>query len=274
MDAWWGEPGLTPAERVYASNVFNILAFTTGTPGQARERHPAQSRRQLPAALRRRHQHRRHHAGAAAPSRRAGLQDGQGRAAARRQRRPLRRHADRARPSLGAVRRRTRCSARPTPSRAMLPATGGSICNDVFTDILGMPTIWIPHSYASCSQHAPDEHILMPVTRSAIALMAAGSTGISARARHPRRQRCDRTGLAGDRAPTSITRSALDRRFLLVASWWRIRPTAGDSDDDAEQKRRIFATPLFHVKQQLFSFRAKPPAARRSMPCAAARPGP
>ena len=44
----------------------------------------------------------------------------------------------------------------------MLPATGGSICNDVFTDILGMPTIWIPHSYASCSQHAPDEHILMP----------------------------------------------------------------------------------------------------------------
>ncbi len=55
---------------------------------------------------------------------------------------------------------------------AMLPATGGSICNDVFSDILGMPTIWIPHSYGSCSQHAPDEHVLMPVTRSAIALMA------------------------------------------------------------------------------------------------------
>jgi hypothetical protein len=56
---------------------------------------------------------------------------------------------------------------------AMLPATGGSICNDVFTDILGMPTIWVPHSYASCSQHAPNEHILMPVARSAITLMAA-----------------------------------------------------------------------------------------------------
>src|SRR6185436_12568699 len=27
VDDWWGEPGLTPAERVYASNVFNILAF-------------------------------------------------------------------------------------------------------------------------------------------------------------------------------------------------------------------------------------------------------
>ena len=34
VDDWWGDPGLTPAERVYASNVFNILAFTTGTPGR------------------------------------------------------------------------------------------------------------------------------------------------------------------------------------------------------------------------------------------------
>ena len=55
---------------------------------------------------------------------------------------------------------------------AIVPQMGGSICNDVFTDILGIPTIWIPHSYASCSQHAPDEHILIPVTRSAAALMA------------------------------------------------------------------------------------------------------
>ena len=34
VDAWWGEPGLTPAERVYGANMFNILAFTTGTPGR------------------------------------------------------------------------------------------------------------------------------------------------------------------------------------------------------------------------------------------------
>src|SRR5262245_47003919 len=34
IDAWWGEPGQTPAQRVYASNVFNVLAFTTGTPGR------------------------------------------------------------------------------------------------------------------------------------------------------------------------------------------------------------------------------------------------
>jgi hypothetical protein len=54
----------------------------------------------------------------------------------------------------------------------LIPQTGGSICNDVFTDILGLPTIWIPHSYAACSQHAPDEHLLLPLARSAIELMA------------------------------------------------------------------------------------------------------
>jgi len=37
----------------------------------------------------------------------------------------------------------------------MLPNLGGSLPNEVFTDILGMPTVWVPHSYAACSQHAP-----------------------------------------------------------------------------------------------------------------------
>ena len=49
---------------------------------------------------------------------------------------------------------------------------GGSICNDVFTDILGLPSIWIPHSYTACLQHAPDEHILLPLCREALGLMA------------------------------------------------------------------------------------------------------
>jgi len=55
---------------------------------------------------------------------------------------------------------------------AVVPQMGGSICNDVFTDILGIPTIWVPHSYASCSQHAPNEHMLMPVAREALQVMA------------------------------------------------------------------------------------------------------
>lgn len=54
----------------------------------------------------------------------------------------------------------------------VLPNLAGSLPNDTFTDVLGLPTIWIPHSYGGCSQHAPNEHILKPVTRDAIRLMA------------------------------------------------------------------------------------------------------
>ena len=32
IDRDWGEPGLTPAERVFGWNSFEVLAFTTGTP--------------------------------------------------------------------------------------------------------------------------------------------------------------------------------------------------------------------------------------------------
>jgi acetylornithine deacetylase/succinyl-diaminopimelate desuccinylase-like protein len=55
---------------------------------------------------------------------------------------------------------------------ALLPNFGGSLPNDVFTDILGLPTVWVPHSYPGCSQHAPDEHILLPVTEEALNIMA------------------------------------------------------------------------------------------------------
>jgi hypothetical protein len=33
-------------------------------------------------------------------------------------------------------------------------------------------TIWIPHSYAGCSQHAPDEHLLAPIAREGLGAMA------------------------------------------------------------------------------------------------------
>ena len=55
---------------------------------------------------------------------------------------------------------------------AVVPQSGGSICNAVFTDILGLPIVWIPHSHSGCSQHAPDEHFLIPLARSAVAVMA------------------------------------------------------------------------------------------------------
>ena len=53
----------------------------------------------------------------------------------------------------------------------VVPNLGGSLPNDVFTDILGMPSVWGPHSYPSCSQHAPDEHLLVPVVREGLRMM-------------------------------------------------------------------------------------------------------
>ena len=64
---------------------------------------------------------------------------------------------------------RQQTSGRPP---AVIPQMGGSICNELFTDLLGLPAIWIPHSYTACSQHAPDEHVLAPLCREALGLMA------------------------------------------------------------------------------------------------------
>src|SRR5437764_15152786 len=57
-------------------------------------------------------------------------------------------------------------------SPALLTNVGGSLPNDVFTYLLGLPTIWIPHSYPACAQHAPDEHLLAPLARQGLAIMA------------------------------------------------------------------------------------------------------
>jgi hypothetical protein len=54
---------------------------------------------------------------------------------------------------------------------AILPNLGGSLPNDCFADVLGLPTVWIPHSYPGCSQHAPDEHLLASVAREGLAIM-------------------------------------------------------------------------------------------------------
>ena len=53
----------------------------------------------------------------------------------------------------------------------LLPNLGGSLPNDVFADTLGLPTVWVPHSYPACSQHAPDEHLLLPVVQEALQAM-------------------------------------------------------------------------------------------------------
>ena len=47
----------------------------------------------------------------------------------------------------------------------ILPNGGGSNMTYILQYLVGMPCAWLPLSYAGCSQHAPDEHILTPLMR-------------------------------------------------------------------------------------------------------------
>jgi hypothetical protein len=54
---------------------------------------------------------------------------------------------------------------------AFLPNLGGTLPNDAFSHILGMPTSWVPHSCGGCSRHAPDEHLLAPIVEEGLQIM-------------------------------------------------------------------------------------------------------
>lgn len=80
----------------------------------------------------------------------------------------------------------------------LLPNLAGSLPNDVFADILGLPTLWVPHSYPACSQHAPNEHLLAPVMREGLLMMTGllwdlGEASGPARAPWPVRQQPEAT---------------------------------------------------------------------------------
>ena len=53
----------------------------------------------------------------------------------------------------------------------IIPNLGSTIPNDIFSESLNIPTIWIPHSYGGCSQHAPNEHIIKSTARNALKIM-------------------------------------------------------------------------------------------------------
>jgi len=168
IDPEWGEPGLTLAEKVYAWCAFEILAMTAGNPDNPVNAVPARAwaRGQLrfvvgvdPDAI--------------LPA--------------------LRRHLDRHGFSMVKIAKgrdeifqATRLDpdhpwaqwtsasiARTTGARpAILPSSGGSLPNDIFSEGLALPTIWVPHSYRGCSQHAPNEHLPLAIAREGLQLMA------------------------------------------------------------------------------------------------------
>jgi acetylornithine deacetylase/succinyl-diaminopimelate desuccinylase-like protein len=170
IDTWWGEPGLSGPEKVYAWNSFSVLAMSSGRPEAPVNAIAASARARcqlryvvgtnvddvLPAL-------RRHFDLVGLTLVRIEQPADVGRFPATRTE-PDHPWALFAKASFEA----TASNQRP----AIIPSTGGGVPNDVFQDSLGLPTLWIPHSYAGCSQHAPDEHILMSVMESAASLMA------------------------------------------------------------------------------------------------------
>ncbi len=54
----------------------------------------------------------------------------------------------------------------------IIPNASGGLPGDVFVDYLGVPLVWVPHSYNGCKQHGPDEHFLPSIGREGIAAFA------------------------------------------------------------------------------------------------------
>lgn len=54
----------------------------------------------------------------------------------------------------------------------IIPGIGASGPSAWFAETLDLPVIWIPHSYAGCGQHGPDEHGIASLFRDGLGLMA------------------------------------------------------------------------------------------------------
>ena len=185
IESWWGEPGLSPAERVFGWCSFEVLAFKTGNPDTPVNAIPprAWARCQLRTVV--------------------GIDENDILPALRRhldsQGFPMVQivatreemfHATRLDPDdpwvQWAVASITQTSGK---KPAVLPNLGGSLPNDIFTDVLGLRTVWVPHSYPGCSQHAPNEHLPPELLRDGLRIMAglywdlgAGETPVTHRA--------------------------------------------------------------------------------------------
>ncbi len=168
IDPDWGEPGLTPAEQVFGWCSFDVLAMKSGVPETPVNAVPpsAWARCQLRfvvgidqndivPALRRHLQRNGFPMVEVSLSREAIF------------------GATRLDPEDPWVEFALASIARSTNKKpALLPNLGGSLPNDIFADVLGLRTIWVPHSYPGCSQHAPDEHLPVAIAREGLTLMA------------------------------------------------------------------------------------------------------
>lgn len=167
IDPDWGEPGLSAAERVLGWNSLEVLAFTTGNPAMPVHAIPSDARAHchMRYVVGSDHTHFLEHIRAHLDAH--GFDDVELRGT------DVRMAATRLDPDDAWVRWGLASIERSTGQRpALLPNLGGSLPNEVFSETLGLPTLWVPHSYPACSQHAPNEHILADVTRESLHIMA------------------------------------------------------------------------------------------------------
>ena len=168
IDPDWGEPGLSPTEQLFGWNTFEVLAMQAGNPLKVVNAVPPRATAWcqirftvdrdpetfLPAIREHLDRH--------------GFDDvkvGQ-------EKDGFMMQATRLLPDHPWVQWASASLEKTTGSAPMIvPNLGGSLPNDVFTDTLGMPTIWVPHSYSACSQHAPNEHVLEPIMREGLQIM-------------------------------------------------------------------------------------------------------
>ncbi|UXO66811.1 M20 family metallopeptidase [Pantoea dispersa] len=165
IDTNWGEPGLTPAERLYGWNTLEVLSFLTGNPARPMNAIPGsatavcQLRFVVGTDWQRLAQH------VSAHLAQHGFHDVEveflrGSPATR---------LDPDDPLVHWVLNSMAATSGKKP--ALLPNLGGSLPNEVFAEILGLPTLWVPHSYPACGQHGVNEHMLKSIAREGLQIM-------------------------------------------------------------------------------------------------------
>jgi acetylornithine deacetylase/succinyl-diaminopimelate desuccinylase-like protein len=160
IDPEWGEPGLTSAEKIYGWNSFIILSMLSGRPenpvnavapnatAHCQIRYTVDSDPMGFEAALRRH-----------------LDENDFRQV-RIENAHIRMPASRTDPNHPWVQWTVGSMEKSLAKRVqVIPNSSGGLPGDVFVDHLGVPLVWIPHSYNGCKQHGPDEHLLIGTAR-------------------------------------------------------------------------------------------------------------
>ncbi|GAK69583.1 peptidase M20 family protein [Agrobacterium rubi TR3 = NBRC 13261] len=168
IEEWWGEPGLTSEEKVFAWSSFEVMEMECGNLAQPLYAIPPKARARMQLRFPVNVDY-----AAVVPAVRHVLKEaGYDRVIVTDPSDAIF-PASRLDPDHPWV-RRVAASIEKTVGTppAILPNLGGSLPNNIFSDQLGLPTVWIPHSYPGCLQHAANEHLPVSIVREGLAIMA------------------------------------------------------------------------------------------------------